>query len=127
MKRKKVIQKIMSGILVAMLAVMFSLIVNSSFVNAEDRNSQSEHEKYYKSIAIEYGDTLWGIAVEYKGVHYESVYDYIDEVMQINNLITDRIHAGQYLTVPYFNKCNCDDYCVGSNTEKRPKIDSSIK
>ena len=49
------------------------------------------------------GDTLWGIAKEYRGDDYDSIYDYIDEVMSINGLTSDQIHAGQYLTVAYYD------------------------
>ena len=34
---------------------------------------------------------------------YDSIYDYIDEVMSINGLTSDQIHAGQYLTVAYYD------------------------
>lgn len=56
----------------------------------------------YKSILLEQGDTLWGIALEYRDSRYGSTRDYIDEVMEINDLTSDRIHAGSYLAVPYY-------------------------
>ena len=59
-------------------------------------NSQNRNE-------IKEGDTLWGIATEYRGDDYDSIYDYIDEVMSINGLTSDQIHAGQYLTVAYYD------------------------
>lgn len=58
--------------------------------------------KSYKSMRLEPGDTLWGIALEHKGSRYGSVQDYIDEVMEINGLTSDRIHADRYLTIPYY-------------------------
>ena len=58
--------------------------------------------KSYKSMRLEPGDTLWGIALEHKGSRYASAQDYIDEVMEINGLTSDRIHADRYLTIPYY-------------------------
>lgn len=56
----------------------------------------------YKSIMIEPGDTLWGIASDFKDAHYDSTQEYIDELMRINGLSSDRIHAGRFLTVSYY-------------------------
>ncbi len=93
------------GFLVLIMTVIFSITLNSGFVRAEAplKADEIRHEKHYKSILIEYGDTLWAIASEYKDSHYDSVHDYIDEVMQINHLKNDKIHAGQYLLIPYYD------------------------
>ena len=55
--------------------------------------------KYYKSIEIEEGDTLWGIAEEYMSDEYDSVQEYIAELKEINQLMTDDIQSANYLTV----------------------------
>ncbi len=59
--------------------------------------------KYYKSIEIEDGDTLWGIAEEYMGDDYDSVQEYIAELKDINQLVTDDIQSAKYLTVVYYD------------------------
>lgn len=120
-------QKFISGLLILMIVFMFNVIINGNFANAEDNfvNAESGCSKCYKSIALEYGDTLWGIALEYKGDYYESVQDYIDEVMLINNLKTDKIHAGQYLTIPYYAIGDC--YDNGHSSENAENLISSIK
>ena len=48
---------------------------------------------------IRYGESLKNTEVS----DYDSIYDYIDEVMSINGLTSDQIHAGQYLTVAYYD------------------------
>lgn len=57
--------------------------------------------KYYKSIEIQDGDTLWGIAEKYMDNEYDSVQDYIAELKEINQLVTDNIQSANYLTVVY--------------------------
>ena len=79
-----------------------SIVLGSNLASAHDKSEQTE-QKFYKSIEIKEGDTLWGIAKEYRGDDYNSIYDYIDEVMSINGLTSDQIHAGQYLTVAYYD------------------------
>ena len=58
--------------------------------------------KYYTSIQIESGDTLWAIANEYITDEYADMNEYICEVCSINHISEDEIHAGQYIVVPYY-------------------------
>ena len=58
--------------------------------------------QYYKSLQIREGDSLWKIADQYKEGSSMSTHEYVDRLIQMNNLKKDTIHAGQYLTVVYF-------------------------
>jgi LysM repeat protein len=58
--------------------------------------------KCFTSIQIESGDTLWSIAKAHMGSEYEKTQEFIDEIKSINRLNSDKIHVGQYLTVPYY-------------------------
>lgn len=60
--------------------------------------------KYFKSIEIQYGDTLWSIANEYMGTEYKHVNDYIKELKKMNGLVDDHIQAGNYLVVSYYSE-----------------------
>lgn len=89
------------------LITIFSIGLCSGFAEAyEPRHSLSETaemeiQKSYKSIELSYGDTLWKIAERYMDDSYDSIYDYIDDLKEINGLTSDEIHAGHYLTVVY--------------------------
>lgn len=60
--------------------------------------------KYYTSIEVQYGESLWDIAGTY---FCEDKYDdyehYVSEVMQINGLYNEEVSAGSYLIVPYYS------------------------
>lgn len=59
--------------------------------------------KYYKSITVSDRDTLWSIAKTYMDEeHYDSIPEYIREVMQINTLTSDTIYADTHLIIPYY-------------------------
>lgn len=73
-----------------------------SEVSAQDKDIRTEH-KYYKSVKVVSGDTLWDLAQVYMDDDYDCVQDYIDEVKAINGLSEDDIHEGKYLTVPYYD------------------------
>lgn len=92
------------------LAIIFSVIViaaglgitmgsnltGSNQVSAHDKDIV-EKEKYYKSIEI-----LWDLAETHMDDNYDCVQDYIDEVKDMNGLLDDSIHDGQYLMIPYY-------------------------
>ncbi len=59
--------------------------------------------KYYTSIVVEKGDTLWDIANQYITPEYGDISEYIGEVKYLNHLRGDEIHAGEYLTIPYYS------------------------
>ena len=86
-----------------MLVVCFSVVLGTRLVAAQGSPDETPIEyKYYKSIELSAGDTLWDIAVTYMdNEEYSSVNDYIKVLKQINNLPSDTIHEGQYLTVVY--------------------------
>ena len=60
------------------------------------------YDRYYKSIQIQEGDSLWQIAGEYCQDRPMTKDEYISALRQMNNLKKDTIHKGQYLTVVYF-------------------------
>ena len=64
----------------------------------------SDGFKYYTSITVETGDSLWNLAEEYADeAHYEDLEGYISEVCSINHLAdADDVAAGQMLILPYY-------------------------
>lgn len=60
------------------------------------------YDRYYKSIRIQEGDSLWQIAGKYCQDGPMNKDEYISALRQMNNLKQDTIHKGQYLTVVYF-------------------------
>lgn len=56
----------------------------------------------YKVIEIEKGDSLWSIAKANMNPGFDDIYDYIHEVKRCNQLGSDKITAGNYLLVPYY-------------------------
>lgn len=86
----------------------FCMIVIISFaVCGFSSNAKTETEvevyKYYKSVMIEKGDTLWSIAARNMNSGYSDISSYIEEVMRMNGLQDDRITEGMYLVIPYFS------------------------
>lgn len=90
------------GTAVLILLFSFSFPVSGVFSNADAKGHCAPAGcKYYKSILVTYGDSLWSIAEIYRGTHY-SIEDYINELKRINSLEEENIIAGMYLVVPYY-------------------------
>lgn len=103
-KRSVHVKKLIIGFFSVIMIFSLSAFYGSGLVSAHDNAKDDPVRcKYYKSIQIHSGDTLWNIAEEYMDDDYESVKDYISEVKKINKLSSDRIQDNQYLTVPYYN------------------------
>lgn len=101
-RRQVDLHRLFLAVMAAVIVAGFSMFAGTGFVDAHDTN-EVVMCKYYKSIEITSGETLWSIAKENMTEEYTSVYEYIEEVMEMNNLESDQIHEGQYLTVAYYD------------------------
>ena len=92
--------------LIMILSICMSFSV--SRVSAQENihaETEKTHDmsvpKYYKSIQIQRGDTLWEIAHDTIPSKYHSVPEYIEVLKEINGLESDEIQAGRMLIVEY--------------------------
>ncbi len=85
------------------VAFLCGICFGSFLSNAESAQDKAlDTFKYYRSITVESGDSLWNIAQENITEEYDSVQDYIEEVCFINSITADDIHAGHHLIIPYY-------------------------
>ncbi len=101
-RRRERRKNILLFILAVCLAFSLSFRLGGFLSNAESGREEAAQHKYYASIAVKEGDTLWSIAQEHMGTHYDSVESYIAELCRINSLDGDKIQAGMYLVIPYY-------------------------
>lgn len=107
LRKREVTVRRQKGILaIAIIAVVALGILLGTSMNAlasSDKDIAS-YNKYYVSIRVESGDTLWAIADEYvEGFNIDKS-EYIEEVCQINAISKNDIHAGDYIVVPYYSQ-----------------------
>lgn len=99
--QREVLQKRITILFCSMIAVVMTCSIMFGAINTQAAPAATA-DKYYTSIQIQAGDTLWGIANEYMTDNYTDVNVYIEEVCTINHITRDEIHAGQYIIVPYY-------------------------
>ena len=81
---------------------MISIIFFKVLVSAKEKETISNQYKYYTSVQIQSGDTLWNIAKRYCPEEAE-INTYVNEIKEINHLQSDEIHSGKYLTIIYYS------------------------
>lgn len=96
---KKIILKtvIAAAILLFCFFAAKALKRPSSVANAETKRNLK-----CISICVAENDTLWDIATKYYSDEYNGVTDLVDEIKNINKMNSDRINAGNYIIVPYY-------------------------
>lgn len=95
------------NIFTLILSLFIIVTASISFLSFSTEANDMEHQpsyKYYKSIEISKGDTLWSIAnANYDADHYKNANEYITEVKKLNALTSDNIVTGSHLIVPYYS------------------------
>lgn len=103
-KRQREIRRIfvLAGIAVV-LALGFALSYHALLSHANTEIDNLSY-KYFTSIQVEPGDTLWSLADRYADQeHYASRDQYIAEVMAMNHMSGEELSAGSYLILPYYS------------------------
>ena len=83
---------------VLMCSMSFGVFLVSAH---ESGNAGDSSYTYYTSIEIRPGDTLWAIAEEHMTDDYDSVAEYVQVLMKMNQLDSDEIYSGQNLIIAY--------------------------
>lgn len=101
--------RIVNRRIILLIATLFvitlgSVVFGTIFSKAKNPSTDTTQYKYYKSITIEQGDSLWNIAEEYCTDTYKDMREYIAEVKELNALTSDTIHEGQHLLVVYYDE-----------------------
>ena len=97
--RRKFILAGIAVVLVFIFTISYHALISNANTNIEDVSY-----KYFTSVQIEAGDSLWSLADKYADpAHYANQDQYIAEVMSINHLTSENIYAGNYLILPYYS------------------------
>lgn len=105
-KREAVVRRQRGILAVAIIIVVALGILLGTSMNAlaSSEKDIASYNKYYVSIRIESGDTLWSIADEYVEEFNLSKEAYIAEVCQINGISENNIQAGDHIVIPYYSQ-----------------------
>lgn len=104
-RRRQVKRQLLTLFTTVVLITCFSVFGFGMNAKAQSTaDAEDIRYKYYKSVMVQSGDTIWNYAEEYADeAYYDSYENYINEVVQINALCDEKITSGQYLILPYYS------------------------
>lgn len=90
--------------LVCILLASFLVLLGSTIRTFASSGSNEPLHKYYTSIQVDRGDSLWDLADEYTVDGVYSRNDFISETCELNHLSnSNELHAGDYIVVGYYS------------------------
>ena len=90
-------------VVIGIIVISLGILLGSSISAFASAREKARIHKYYTSIQLRQGDSLWELAVEYASTD-QSEQEFIDEVCEVNGISESNIlHSGQYLVVPYYS------------------------
>ena len=103
-KQRRLTNRIcLSVVLILLLSTVFAFGSTLLTAKVNAQNDEILH-KYYTSIVVEPGTSLWDIANENYELGYDSQNDYIEEVININHIKDEnQIESGTTLVIPYYS------------------------
>lgn len=101
---REVLIRFKKGIVIGLIAICMMSVFLITKVNVKAGNSNTaNNDKRFTNYTVVSGDTLWDIAEENMDYdHYNSVYEYMRELKNMNNLKSDNIYVGQNLLITYY-------------------------
>ena len=107
LNRREAVVRAQRRLIAFIILVIISLgILLGTTINAlaSSNADPASYNKYYTSIRVEAGDTLWTIADEYIADLDIDKMEYIAELCDLNQIQGDDIKAGEYIIVAYYSK-----------------------
>lgn len=103
-RRIAICQRISLAVIVSVILFLIFFAASTMVIDAQSETFEPEY-KYYKVVTVHSDDSIWKIASENVSYeHYETLDDYISEICMINNILGEKIYAGDDIVVPYFSK-----------------------
>ena len=96
--------RLLIGICILTVIIIILCSVSAVQANEDVEHIETVKYKYYTSVYIDRDDTLWKIASEHMSDEYLNIYEYMDEVKEINHMPDDKLQYGTVICIPYYSE-----------------------
>lgn len=102
-RHRLLVQRNIGMLIASIIAVVVLSVFAISISTQASGLERATQYKYYKSIEVFKGDTLWSIAKEnFDSEHYKNIPEYVKEIKEMNAMKSDHIVSGSCLIIPYY-------------------------
>lgn len=98
-RRAALVRKLIFALVGASIIFFFGICLGTTRAGAASKPLY----KYYTSVTIEKGDTIWDLADEYIFGYDIDKRDYVEEICQLNGIPNGEIHVGDVITMYYYS------------------------
>ena len=96
-------QRFIIQLFAVILCTMFFLVGMVCAIRSDAGDDSTPRIKYYTSVKIESGDSLWALSEQFYSKDYHDKSAYIAEVRHLNHMDDDQIQEGAYVVFPYYD------------------------
>lgn len=91
---------------VVVLAMVILSVLCSVLIVKDNSYAQSEstgRTLCYKPVYVQEGDSVWSIARENYTEEWSSTANYVEAILEFNNMTDGYLYSGSYLSIPYYD------------------------
>ncbi|MBP5264045.1 MAG: hypothetical protein J6Z33_06700 [Lachnospiraceae bacterium] len=100
-RRERLVKK---AVLICAFACAVIFVFGRCALHGKAEAEKQHKFKYYTSVQLSYGETLWSLSEKYMDEEIYTNASYIEEVKSINHIHDeDDVMAGKMLIVPYYS------------------------
>lgn len=104
-RERQLRRRIITALIMLSVIVFLAIFLSFSFMSDAKVDDSHKQYRYYTSITVSSGDTMWSIAeANMDPLHYNNVEAYVADIASINRICTDaQLNAGSDLIIPYYS------------------------
>lgn len=93
-----------SKLIIFSLVIIFIIVFWGGKHIFASSGNKKPYNKYYTSVRVEDGDTIWTIADKYIEGFAVDKRDYVEEICKLNKLSDGKVQSGNYIIVSYYSQ-----------------------
>ncbi len=105
-RERQLRRRVTTFVVITAVVLFLTLFLSYSFLSDASADTDHVQYRYYSTVTVTTGDSVWSIASEnIDRMHYRSVDEYVQDIASVNRISPDaKLKAGTNLIVPYYSE-----------------------